>query len=242
MEAAIGQVLAKASSWIKTIDGRLQFVDPIDGIEISAHYGATHMAASMILWGNCHQDDSMRMIGLSLLESILDRWDTNVKLPAFHFDFNNFALCLVYDALDNSDEDLKKRIFSTVVRTPDSNHTDGNLTMYPDRSYSVQALVKKPDASSNIRYSDITYQWQKKDSKNHWNKLMDENSDTLSIADPVADHTGEYRCRIDIEAYDQTAKKKFNATVFTDVFTLTFAHRPVQIDAFSVSSDGQFPN
>lgn len=126
MEAAIGQVLAKASSWIKTIDGRLQFVDPIDGIEISAHYGATHMAASMILWRNCHQDDSMRMIGLSLLESILDRWDTNVKLPAFHFDFNNFALCLVYDALDNSDEDLKKRIFSTVVRTPDSNHQTVN--------------------------------------------------------------------------------------------------------------------
>ena len=122
------------------------------------------------------------------------------------------------------------------------NLTDGNLTMYPDRSYSVQALVKKPDTSSNIRYSDITYQWQKKDSKNHWNKLMDENSDMLSIADPVADHSGEYRCRIDIEAYDQTAKKKCNATVFTDVFTLTFAHRPVQIDAFSVSSDGQFPN
>lgn len=126
IEVAIGQVLAKASSRIKITDGRLQFVDPIDGIEISAHYGATHMAASMILWGNCHQDDSMRMRGLALLESILDRWDTNVKLPAFHFDFNNFALCLVYDTLDNRDEDLKKRICSTIVRTPDSNHQTVN--------------------------------------------------------------------------------------------------------------------
>jgi len=126
IEAAIGQVLAKASSWIKTTDGRLQFVDPVDDIEISAHYGATHMAASMILWGNCHQDDSMRMRGLALLESILDRWDTNVKLPAFHFDFNNFALCLVYDTLDKRDEDLKKRICRTIVRTPDSNHQTVN--------------------------------------------------------------------------------------------------------------------
>lgn len=126
IEVVIGQVLAKASSWIRNIDGELQFVDPIDGIEVSAHYGATHMAASMILWGTHHQDASVRNKGLALLESILDRWDANVKLPAFHFDFNNFALCLVYDTLDNRDEDLKKRICSTIVRTPDSNHQTVN--------------------------------------------------------------------------------------------------------------------
>lgn len=126
IEVAIGQVLEKAFSWIKAIDGRLQFVDPIDDIEISAHYGATHMAASMILWGTRHQDDSLRKMGLALLESILDRWDTNVKLPAFHYDFNNFALCLVYDTLDDRDENLKKRVCSTIVRTPDSNHQTVN--------------------------------------------------------------------------------------------------------------------
>lgn len=124
--AAIDQVLEKATSWIKVKDGKLEYVDPIDGFEISAHYGATHMAASMILWGIDHKDDSLRKKGIALLEGIMARWDTNMKQPAFHFDFNNFALCLIYDALDNCDEDLRNRICSTVLKTPDSNHLTVN--------------------------------------------------------------------------------------------------------------------
>ena len=123
-----------------------------------------------------------------------------------------------------------------------TNITDGKLTIYPDRSYSVQAMVTKTDASSNIMYSDIAYQWQKKDSNRHWIDLTDETSDTLSVTDPAANLTGEYRCRIAMNAYDQTAKKQCHLTVFTDVFTLTFAHRPVQIDTFTVLANGNQPN
>lgn len=126
IETAIDLVLTKAVSWIKSIDGAPQFEDPIDGKEISAHYGATHMAASMIIWGQHHQDDALGGEGLALLESILDRWEANVKLPAYHFDFNSFALCLIYDTLDNNNEVLRNRICSTVLRTPDSNHQTVN--------------------------------------------------------------------------------------------------------------------
>lgn len=126
IEAAIEQVLTKAASWIKAVDGKPHFIDPIDGFEISAHYGATHMAASMILWSVQRQDEVLKERGLALVGSILDRWDANMKLPAFHCDFNSFALCLIYDALGKADEDLRSRISNTLLNTPDSNHQTVN--------------------------------------------------------------------------------------------------------------------
>ena len=126
IEEAIEQILSKSITWIKPQDGMLQFIDPIDGKEISAHYGATHMSASLVLWGTLQQDASLKMKGLALLENILSRWDDNLKLPAFHSDFNNFALCLIYDSLTDINEGLRDRIRSTVLKTPDSNHQTVN--------------------------------------------------------------------------------------------------------------------
>lgn len=126
IEAAIEQVLKQSLNWVRTVDKVSLFVDPLDNKEISAHYGATHMAASLILWGIHHEDNVLKENGLVLLKSILERWDDNVKLPAFHFDFNNFALCLIYDALDDRSESLRNRIREMVLKTPDSNHPTVN--------------------------------------------------------------------------------------------------------------------
>ena len=126
IETAIEQVLNVSLNWIRHVDGMPRFVDPNDNKEISDHYGATHMAASLILWGISHNNNVLREEGQALLNSILERWNDNVKLPAFHFDFNNFALCLIYDALDDCDDCLRNRISETVLRTPDSNHQTVN--------------------------------------------------------------------------------------------------------------------
>lgn len=126
IEKAVDLVLAESVNWIKPVDGKPHFVDPIDEEEISAHYGATHMAASLVLWGILHQDDVLKKKGLILLESVLTRWDECTHSPAFHFDFNNFALCLISDALDKSEEDVKGRVREIILETPDSNHPTVN--------------------------------------------------------------------------------------------------------------------
>jgi len=75
----------------------LRFVDPLDGDEITAHYGATHAAAAFIILGKSRNDAALLEKGKALISSIISRWDKSKTLPAFHFDFNNFALCVAHD-------------------------------------------------------------------------------------------------------------------------------------------------
>ncbi len=120
----IEQMIPVCESWIqKGDDGLDLFIDPNDGEEISAHYGATHAAASFVIWGKETDNEELYNKGVSLLHSILKRWDTSKRLPAFHYDFNNFALCLVIDYVDANTKEL---IQETVCNTSDSNHNTIN--------------------------------------------------------------------------------------------------------------------
>ena len=104
--------------WIIKRDGVIQFIDPLDNEEISAHYGAVFTAASLLIYGRMENNESLSSIGDTLLLSILDRWRESSLLPGFHNDFNNYALC-VLDSIDNRYHD---RIVETVLSTPDSSH------------------------------------------------------------------------------------------------------------------------
>ena len=120
----IAQIIPVCESWVqKGEDGLDRFVDPNDNEEISAHYGATHAAAAFIIWGKQTGNDALYNKGVCLLDSILKRWDKSKKLPAFHFDFNNLALCLVEDLVD---DEMANRIRETVINTADSNHNTIN--------------------------------------------------------------------------------------------------------------------
>lgn len=120
----IEQIVPVCESWIqKGDDGHDRFIDPHDGEEISAHYGATHAAAAFIIWGKQTGNDALYSKGVSLLDSILKRWDKSKTLPAFHFDFNNLALCLVEGLADDV---MAARIRETVINTADSNHNTIN--------------------------------------------------------------------------------------------------------------------
>ena len=126
IEKLLGQLFPICEMWIEEIDGLTYFVDPIDGEEISAHYGATHMAAAMILYGKMKHQQPMYDKGISLLNSIIDRWNQNKTLPAFHFDFNNFALCVIEDVVKEENSTLASRIRQIVLQTADSNHNTTN--------------------------------------------------------------------------------------------------------------------
>lgn len=128
-------------------DGLYRFMDQNDGQEISAHYGATHAAAAFIIWGHETGDAVLYQKGVALLHSILQRWDRNRALPDFHFDFNNFALCLVEGLVD---EDTGALIRTTVCNTPDSNHD--TINWLPMRWF---VNKKRMEWASDNKYEQI---------------------------------------------------------------------------------------
>lgn len=120
IQRLIERIIPVCSSWMQEgQDGLLRFLDPLDGEEISAHYGATHVAAAYITWGKQVDDINLYQRGLKLLRSILERWDKNLELPAYHFDFNNFALLLVEPLVDAESAALIRK---TINKTEDSHH------------------------------------------------------------------------------------------------------------------------
>lgn len=153
----LDKLLPICEAWIQEKDGQLFFVDPIDNVEISAHYGASHIAASLIIYGYISDCPSVTKKGCKLLDGILNRWDQNKLLPAFHNDFNNFALCVVADHIKRIDVNLYKRIQNTVIQTPDSQHDTTNWL--PMRIYVNQ---KRFEWTLNERYNKITKQYLKK--------------------------------------------------------------------------------
>lgn len=127
IELLLEQVLAYSKKWVKKDkDGYLIYEDPIENVEVSAHYGATYTAASYIIYGKRKGDVELYYLGLNLLNSILEKWDENKKQSAFHFDFNNFALCVIYDILKEKEPELSKKIKSVILTTSDSKHNTIN--------------------------------------------------------------------------------------------------------------------
>lgn len=103
--------------WIrKNTKGQMEFVDPIDKVEISAHYGATHMSVALLLNGH-------EQLGNALLDSVLEHWESSAKLPGFHNDFNLFALCVI---AEHGSDEQKEKIRKIVLQTADSNHDTVN--------------------------------------------------------------------------------------------------------------------
>ncbi len=119
----IEHIINICEQWIQNRDDVLYFIDPNDDCEISAHYGATHVAAAFIIWGKDTNNKELYNKGISLLDSILNRWSQNIKLPSFHFDFNNFALCLL-EKFVNDQRAIKIR--KILLSTKDSNHNTIN--------------------------------------------------------------------------------------------------------------------
>lgn len=132
----IKEILDTCVKWVKLgEDEQLRFIDPIDGEEISAHYGATHAAVSFLIYGEKIHNDNVREMGDKLMDSILKRWKSSINLPGFHNDFNNFALCVAWDYLNKNNKNKKqaKKIKKLVLETPDSNNPTVNW--FPMRWY-----------------------------------------------------------------------------------------------------------
>lgn len=121
----IDLLINKSSGFISlNKDSLMEYIDPNDGKEISAHYGLSHLSASFILYGKHTGNKSLVEKGYSLLESMLCRINNSMKLPAYHYDFNNFAISLVLDYIDKPD--LKEQAEKVLINQPDSKHDTVN--------------------------------------------------------------------------------------------------------------------
>ena len=122
IETLIKQVIDTCMPWIKEKDDVIQYVDPLDNMEITAHYGATHVAVALLIFGKEKNDRRLVQKGESLLFSIMERWGKSKQLAGFHNDFNNFALCV----LDSYITDYHESIKEIVLGTSDSIHDTVN--------------------------------------------------------------------------------------------------------------------
>lgn len=150
LEKILKLSLKTCESWVQyDANGNVFFLDPIDGTEIPGHYGATHAAAAFIILGTSNKDTELLEKGKKLLKSVLKRWDESTKISDFHFDFNNFALCVVYDVFRKSIDDvaLLELIRTTVCNTADSNHN--TINWLPMRWY---VNLKKHEWTGDEKY------------------------------------------------------------------------------------------
>lgn len=150
IELMIDQLNLTTLTWLKRDDkGFLYFADPIDKKEISAHYGATHAAAAWVIYGKKIRNQTLLNKGLDLLESVLKRWERSITLPSYHFDFNNFALCVAYDPVKEVNPELAECIKNTVLSTQDSNNP--TINWYPMRWY---VNMRRYQWTGEKRYKD----------------------------------------------------------------------------------------
>lgn len=134
IDKLICKMINVCDSWIRTENNSTYFIDPIENKEILGHYGASHVAAAFIIYGEENGNKQIFEKGNKLLNSLLNRWDLIKSQPDFHNDFNNFALCLIERYLDRTGHVSNiKRIEEIVLNTLDSSHDTVNWL--PMRAY-----------------------------------------------------------------------------------------------------------
>lgn len=159
INSMINEIIENCLPWIQDINGKPHFVDPIDGVEISAHYGATHVAVAMIIYGLYEKRNDLHNQGIALLNSVIDRWDKSKTLPGFHNDFNNFALCVALKYLSENSRELEmcERIKKVILSTPDSNNPTVNW--FPMRWYVNQIRYEWTNSKKYLEICETCRKW-----------------------------------------------------------------------------------
>lgn len=122
IESMIDQIETKLISYLEEQGYNKYLIDPVEHRVISTHYGQTHCCAGFIIRGLRDKNCYLYNLGLNLLDAILSTWDRDKKQADFHNDFNNFALCLIWEEIHRIEHQRSKRIKEVVLSTHDSVH------------------------------------------------------------------------------------------------------------------------
>lgn len=121
--------------FLQTDESGLKLIDPVDQRTIGFHYGETHMGGAFILAGITFVDNAMIECGVAILKSFMTHAKEYEQQPAYHWDFNNFALCALYEFLEDKDKlpELRELIKDFVLVQQDSNNA--TINWHPMRIY-----------------------------------------------------------------------------------------------------------
>lgn len=134
LKALIDSVLKSAMQYVKRGDnGELLYLDAVDGKEIRHHYGKSHLATAFVLYDILYGNSDYKRIGIDLVYSLINSWQEDSLVEEYHYDFNNFALCLLYDYIGDDQMDLKGQIGGLIIKSKDSNHE--TINWLPMRIY-----------------------------------------------------------------------------------------------------------
>ena len=109
---------------------------------------------------------------------------------------------------------------------------DGVLPIYPDAK--GEATVKIENAEK-LYGKNISYQWQKKDGGT-WTDISGATTEKLTITNASAADQGTYRCRINVLYFDETAKKEFSISAYSQEFQTAYSKR-TPVSELTVTSD-----
>src|SRR3989339_1511424 len=135
-----GMVEERCLTWLKRPEGGdYVLIDPTDKAPVKSHYAASHLSAGLILSGIRRKNKEMLNAGLSLLRIVVAGWDEDHRLADYHHDFNNFAFCVVIEALSSlgGHEDIINSIKNIVLADDDSDHVTVNwlpMRVYVNKS------------------------------------------------------------------------------------------------------------
>lgn len=134
LDALIIKLINVCEKWIVTNDKNTFFIDPIEKKEITGHYGASHVSAAFIIYGEETGNKRIADKGYLMLNSLLERWEQVKESTDFHNDFNNFALCVIERYMEEKGlASISECIRKTVLNTEDSLHSTVNWL--PMRAY-----------------------------------------------------------------------------------------------------------
>lgn len=126
--------LRACTSWLCQDDaGGLRMIDPVDKEPVVSHYGDSHLAAALIIFGQMTKNRDLVDQGIIIAKTVTRDWASSLSYQDFHHDFNNFALCLLEEHLPDAAAELKKEIRAVVLATRDSNHQ--TINWLPMRAY-----------------------------------------------------------------------------------------------------------
>lgn len=131
---------------------RVLLYDPVDKKVIGAHYGETHLGAAFIIGGMLFDRDEVVQKGIEIIKGFIAHSGEFQKSQAYHWDFNNFALCVLYEFLinNNSLSVLSGMLKGFILKQKDSNNATVNW--HPMRLY-VNSLKYK--WTNDARYLNV---------------------------------------------------------------------------------------
>ena len=146
IEKLIDKLIDKSLSFVKKDDlVGTQLVDKLEKKSVDAQYGQLHLVAALIVFQSFSSDRSYEKIIKSLLENTLHYINSSNKLKDYHFDFNNFSMCIISEYLKC--KDLKKQIQQVIINSDDSRHN--TINWLPMRIY---VNSKRHEWTNNKKY------------------------------------------------------------------------------------------